>query len=752
MKKILNTFIILSFIVGFYLPNFTSAEEISAEVEVKTIPSSTDNITLLATVNIHSAKIVSQEGNTFNISFDISNREGIQTGVKYGVALIMNKLNGSQFVVDEKVYPESITLPENSSISKNITYTAPDILGGKYSLYLTSNNESGFPFAISYLGEVKLSPLAKGISIGSDTCSVSIVGDKSGRVYTINEGVDIDKGESLKLTCDAINTLDSSVTVSPSFETRVRSLYGNVVEQGQVDTTPVTFNAQEKKSFTVNLPKLENPQVYNVKFSLNSEGTFSNPIYIKYMINGTIATINNLFFDKDSYKKGEIANLSVLWTKPNVELLRTEDPKSANIYLSTFVTNKKGKVCAEELKQLIPQNDFSSKIIAPVFMQSSCVNPEVSVKLMTEDGTVLDQKSFKVESFDDGSKSLNTIQLILILIGAIIIIALSYYLKKKNKMPSDPNNSNNSTIPLNIIFPFFILFALTFISPANIAHADTFSIGNNGVVASVNFSATDISGVDYPSTGIGVSCYTNCTVKEGSIISISSYVSNFGNKGNGTLNVFTDSHPLLGANLSSQYVTYSNASEVATLGSGRVTVTGRVIYNVAPFYTDYTKTPTGTGPNDTYFKWTQFFPEDVKAFPLENSEGYTLWSSAVTNYCSITNPSHCVSGSYIGSPDFRYRLIGNVTSTTNTYVSYLTWDYTGEASNLSLNAWAENSSGVKVNSVRSGELVKIRWESSSNTKSCLIDDGKTIYNYGPIGPHVDNNFQQSTVFKVKCKD
>ena len=77
-------------------------------------------------------------------------------------------------------------------------------------------------------------------------------------------------------------------------------------------------------------------------------------------------------------------------------------------------------------------------------------------------------------------------------------------------------------------------------------HADTFSIGNNGVVASVNFSATDTSGAP---------CYTNCTVREGSIISVSSYVANFGNKGNGTLNVFTDSHPLLGANLSSQYVT-----------------------------------------------------------------------------------------------------------------------------------------------------------------------------------------------------
>ena len=58
------------------------------------------------------------------------------------------------------------------------------------------------------------------------------------------------------------------------------------------------------------------------------------------------------------------------------------------------------------MKQLIPQNDFNSKIVAPVFMQSSCVNPEVSVKLITEDGIVLDQKSFKVKSFDDGGNEM----------------------------------------------------------------------------------------------------------------------------------------------------------------------------------------------------------------------------------------------------------------------------------------------------------------------------------------------------------
>ena len=137
----------------------------------------------------------------------------------------------------------------------------------------------------------------------------------------------------------------------------------------------------------------------------------------------------------------------------------------------------------------------------------------------------------------------------------------------------------------------------------------------------------------------------------------------------------------------------------------------------------------------------------MKAFPLENSEGYTLWSSAVTNYCSITNPSHCASGSYINIPDSRYRLIGNLTSTTNTYVSYLTWDYTGESSGLSLDAWAENSSGERVNSVRSGDEVTVIWRSGPNTKSCLLD-GK---NY-PSSFSITENLQGSKVFKVRCAD
>ena len=81
----------------------------------------------IATVNIQNAKIISQEGNTLRIAFDLTNREGIQTGVRYAVQLIASTTKG-QFLADEKVYPGTLTLAEHSSAHQDITYTAPPSL------------------------------------------------------------------------------------------------------------------------------------------------------------------------------------------------------------------------------------------------------------------------------------------------------------------------------------------------------------------------------------------------------------------------------------------------------------------------------------------------------------------------------------------------------------------------------------------------------------------------------------------------
>ena len=81
----------------------------------------------IATVNIQDTKIISQDKNVVHIYFKLTNREGVQTGLKYGVSLV-SEIKGKQVVVDEKVYDESFSLLANDSVVKNIEYVAPKVL------------------------------------------------------------------------------------------------------------------------------------------------------------------------------------------------------------------------------------------------------------------------------------------------------------------------------------------------------------------------------------------------------------------------------------------------------------------------------------------------------------------------------------------------------------------------------------------------------------------------------------------------
>ena len=53
-------------------------------VFAETAPAKSNTI-VLAKINAQNGKVVSQEGDKLNLSFSISNREGAQSGVRYGI-------------------------------------------------------------------------------------------------------------------------------------------------------------------------------------------------------------------------------------------------------------------------------------------------------------------------------------------------------------------------------------------------------------------------------------------------------------------------------------------------------------------------------------------------------------------------------------------------------------------------------------------------------------------------------------------
>ncbi len=508
-------FSFLSLFVFFSLVLSAPAFAVTDTATIKVVvPKTTTEAIILAEVNIQDARIISQEGNVFKISFNLTNGKGLQTGVKYGIKLV-SITPKSQTIVDEVIYPEALTLYENKTIQKEITYIAPIVLDGVYKLFLTSRNESGFPFSTAFVKEVKLVATVKGLEILPSSCSLSVVGEKGAPTYKLNQVVDIAPTESLSLTCSVINGSNTPIEAVPTFTTTEGTVYGKVAITDTGDINPISFKANESKTFSVLLPKATSAGIYYLTTGLKQADTLSNTISFSYIIRGNIASIKNLFMDKDYYQKGDTANLSFMWNTLGGKLLRGNTTKDSSSSVSVAVTasmvDYRGKECSAPITKALVQDFTKPKTELPISITRDCFNPTVTVTLKDSAGVTLDEKSFNIETLSVKKPAPYTLYIIALL---IIIIGTSIYMKRKNKTGTDgniPPEKTGSSIPLNIIFPFLLLVAFGLV-PVHKVKADTFWLYSGGcsVLGTVGLSSSEYwAGSDVTANG-SFSDLTNC--------------------------------------------------------------------------------------------------------------------------------------------------------------------------------------------------------------------------------------------------
>lgn len=492
--SLLSVFVLGSLFISssVFAAGTTTKSQTAKSATTPTTPTAQE--TLVGTVNIQKAQIISQVGNKFEISFEFSNREMLQTGVKYGVKLV-SKTKTSQVLADEKVYDESVTLPENSTTKKQITYVAPDMLSGTYSIVLFASNSSGFSFGISFVKEVILKGSGTGFEIVTDSCYLKVEGDASNTHYALTKGVDISKDENLRLTCNTINHSADTLSLTPSFETRYHSAYGDVAETTGGDVIPISFAASKSENFSVLLPKGISPQVYNVNVKLSDGRTISNTISSKYVIRGMSATITNLSLDKDYYKNGDKAILSFLWTAPlSTDKFIRGDNSSAGasvLSLNTTITNAYNTKCAEPLNQQLVRSASGPILEIPVSITATCLDPHVSLVIKDASGKVLDSKDFIVKTTSipqNGRPSSSTI--LIIVIALILIVIITMYMKKKNKGSA--------------ILPALILLIGLGFMPAHHASADQYIVGiynDIEVISNLDYGLTYYQNDPFRATG-----------------------------------------------------------------------------------------------------------------------------------------------------------------------------------------------------------------------------------------------------------
>lgn len=428
---------------------------------------------VIATVNVQDATLIKQDGNALSLAFNLSNREGVQTGVKYSVSLVRETTNGKLYM-DTYVYPEVLTLLQNSSIRKEVTYTAPSGLSGEYHVIIESKTSGGLPLGIADIGTVVLAPVMKGIEILTDSCFLNVQNEAKLPKYTLSQGVDIDATEALVLSCMVANYSSVERSVSPKFETHFRTVYGDVVPQEGGTTDPITFKANESRAVLFTLPKAVSPQAYDVQFVLSDSVEKSNTVTAHYVLVGPSATIQNVILDKDTYRAGETAKVSFFLTPSADSFPNSRHQAHSHTTTTLSMSIQNGTIdCIEpHTIQVLPSN-IQQTFSYPI--TTACAHPVLSVTIKDSNGGVLDSRTLTISELVVPvavpvveETGIWTLRFLIILMTTMSAFILLYVLIKVRA------TMRGEVILKSLILTF--IFTASCLSGVGEARADTFMI------------------------------------------------------------------------------------------------------------------------------------------------------------------------------------------------------------------------------------------------------------------------------------
>ncbi len=439
---------------------------------------------IVADVSISSPRIISQLRNDFVISFTLSNGEGVQPGVRYAVQLTKNLENGVREVVNQYIYNESLTLDSNTSVEKEVVYSAPEYISGTYLLMLYSENDAGLILSGKKVGEVTLS--GDGQYVAIKDCVLQIKSDTKETKYSPYEGVDIKSEEDIVGTCSVTNNFTKEVTVTPSFVTHFRTLFGEVVDTNTIIPEAFTLVAGATKEISFSIPKATKPQSYSTSLSfIDMEGkTISDTQEFHYVMRGSSATIQNIILDKNLYRAGDVAQVTIFWSGSvdsfsGARFAATEEVATV---FSLSLVDGEGESCIDDTDITISSDNLFIKTTLPII--KDCTNLTLTAAVKDANGYILDQKDLPFPSSEVIESELNTevksenssAKMVIILVSIFLIFAIIIFIIK-----SFVTKKDDGTPPTTALL-FILLFAgvMLFVPQGNIEAAT--GCGENGSI------------------------------------------------------------------------------------------------------------------------------------------------------------------------------------------------------------------------------------------------------------------------------
>lgn len=386
-------------------------------------------------------KIIKQDHNKLELTFLLTNDDRTMSKLKYGVRLVNLENNK---ILDEKLYDEEITLEQNAKQTKNITYVAPEFLKGDVTLWVFVASQSGGQLGFNSGGKIALTGNGSYLDFDREKCFLTIEGEAGDKKYSLAQGVAVFPTEKLFFHCDFKNLSVSSMEAVPNLEFTKRSSLGEKVSAKANALPAITFNSGEQKTVQLEILKPVEPQAYEANLTFLDKATkkpISIPVFTHLVVAGESATIQELTFDKDSYRKGEQAKIDFLWSGQADHFFdsRTasldERKGSAKPKLRLEILSSGNKNCTTVTESQL--EDPEKSIVLPIL--NDCVEFKIKATLLGTAGKVLDEKTF----FGGVGKEIygqsgTGIQKLLIILASVLVLSggIFYAYRKKGKIGS----------------------------------------------------------------------------------------------------------------------------------------------------------------------------------------------------------------------------------------------------------------------------------------------------------------------------
>lgn len=430
MKKILSVFLSILLISSF----------VSAQTKTSTTKKEiASGGTVVATVNVYNASSSQISKDEYSISFQIYNRIGTQSNIRYGLELVSSN---DQKIVDTQLSNESLTLGANKFIDLKMNYKIPEFVSsGNYKLIIVVKNQNGLALATMPVGfpEKIITVSDKSFAPEINNCQLSREGDE--KSFSSQQIIDLKPGQILKANC-SINNKGNGVYSDSKIKiiTHKKNSFGDILDSKIIENS-INIKSNSSESISIDIPSMTTSQLYYVDmFLVDSNGnklSSSSPLF--YFIKGDSITLQNVVLNKIGYKKGDKANVDIYWNYSG------ENP-SNSFTLNAVMKSRSGDTCGSITKSIQPTESVK-KTSLQIPVNITCDGASISVSVLDNKGNILDNTDIDTTNqkenvnIDENTPissilSMNSINKYYIIIFIAVLVLIGYgilVLKKEHK-------------------------------------------------------------------------------------------------------------------------------------------------------------------------------------------------------------------------------------------------------------------------------------------------------------------------------